>query len=301
MKDAVHGLFGRTWRNLRAELWSNIGTVFAVGLAASIPLVFALAAWNLGRLVDKFVGQLEVVAYISVDASEAQIAAAAADIRRLPAVESVTVVTSEQALQRFAEELPDAVGVARELGENPLPPSLEIVLKPAYRDLPPTAEFTAQIQALTGVVEVDDGRQWIGRLNRLLRYLWMITTLMGLFLTSAAGLLVGHAIRLAIYRRREEIGIYRLVGATNRFIRGPLLLEGAAQGLAGAVVGLAICWALYRYAAYRLHSGDSLQAWLLGSPHLHWFPWTIALAAAAAGALLGLTASFLSTRRFLRI
>jgi cell division transport system permease protein len=301
MKDALLHLLARTWRNVRAEAWANIGALLAVGLAVSIPLVFSLLAWNLSRLVQTFIGQIEVVAYVSVDASEAQVQAAVEKIRQLPPVETVSVVTSQQALARLAEELPEAAGVARELGDNPLPPSLEITLKAAYRELPPSTEFAEQIGRLPGIVEVDDGRQWIVRLSRLIRYLWVITLIMGVFLLAAAGLLVGDTIRLAIYRRRDEIAIYRLVGATNRFIRGPLFLEGVLQGVGGSLVGLLLCLGLYRYLLYRLATVGRIENWLLGGGiEPVWFNAPMIAAAVLTGGAIGFLASFLSTRRFLR-
>jgi len=294
-------VLARSGRNVRADLAANIGTVLAVGLAVSIPLVFGLLALNLGRVVDSFIGEVEVVAYVSVDATVEQIDSAKVAIEAMPEVRSVAVVSSAKALERFAQELPEVADVVRELGENPLPPSLEILLNADYRDLPELAGFTERITRLPGVVEVDDGRQWIDRLSRFIKYMWGLTILMGVFLAAAAGLLVANTIRLAIYRRRDEIGIYRLVGATNAFIRGPLLVEGLGQGVAGSLVALGVCYGLFLFTASRLHAGDGVRDWLLGGMQPVWPGGWVPLAAVAAGGGIGLLAAWLSTRRFLRI
>jgi cell division transport system permease protein len=301
VKDAVANLISRSLRNVRADLGANIGTVLAVGVAVLIPLVFGLLALNLGRMVNSFVGNVEVVAYISIDAQPPQIEQTVGAIRAMPEVGTVTLVTSEMALARFSEELPEVADVVRELGDNPLPPSLEIVLNTGYRDLPSLEDFVGRVARLPGVVEVDDGRQWIERLSRFIKYMWAITIIMGLFLAMAAGLLVANTIRLAIYRRREEIGIYRLVGATNAFIRGPLLAEGILQGVAGSLIALTACYGLYRYAVHRLQTGDLIRDWLLGGLQPVWPTWPITLTVIALGGLIGLVAAHLSSRRFLKV
>ncbi|MDP8225118.1 MAG: permease-like cell division protein FtsX [Candidatus Lernaella stagnicola] len=301
MKSAIEQFVSRSARNIRADLGANITTILAVGLAVSIPLVFSLLAVNLGALVDAFVGEVEVVAYISIDASQGQIDGAVARIGQMPEVKSVTLVTSEMALKRFAEELPEVADVVRELGENPLPPSLEIILHRGFDNRVAMDDFAGRVAQLPGVVEVDDGRRWIDRLSRFIRYTWALALVMGLFLSLAAGLLVANTIRLAIYRRRDEIGIYRLVGATKGFIRGPLLAEGVFQGVVGSLLALGLCYGLYRYILHRVSRGDSIRDWLLGGVNLIWPGWTVVVAVLALGGAIGLVASYLSTRRFLRV
>ncbi|NLH50611.1 MAG: ABC transporter permease [Myxococcales bacterium] len=301
MKQALYSLLGRSWRNVQADIGSHLGTFLAVGLAISIPLVFGLVAFNLSRLVESFIGQVEMVAYVSVDASPDQVRETAETIRRLPPVKTVTVVTKEEALQRFAREMPDVADLVREMGDNPLPPSMEIVLRREARGPAAMAELSATIARLPGIVELDDGRQWVDRLGRFTRYLWLTTVATGLFLALAAGLLVANTIRLAIYRRREEITIYRLVGATNHFIRGPLLVEGLLQGLFGAAVGLGIAYGLFRYVKYRLPAPTEVSTWLLGAVRPVWLDPFVSVGVLAIGGALGFAAAYLSTRRFLRV
>lgn len=301
MRHAVANVLARAWRNIRADFGSNIGTMLAVGLAASIPLIFSLIALNLSILVDSFMGQVEVVAYLSEDAGEQQVTQALAQVRQMPEVESAVIIDSSEALRRFAEELPEMAELVRELADNPLPPSMEIKLHAHYRDLPVMETFAQQVANLPGVVEVDYGRQWAERLGRIIGYLWIGTLIMGLFLASAAGLLVAHTIRLAIYRRREEIGIYRLVGASNSFIRLPLLVEGVVQGILGAAVGLLLSFGVYHLARWRLQSGGTLRDWLLGGIDPVWFApewWAVTL---VIGAIIGFIAAMLSTGRYMRI
>jgi cell division transport system permease protein len=301
LKSLLVNLLARTRRNIRADAGANLGTMLAVGLAVSIPLIFSLLALNMGRLVDSFIGQVEMVVYLNKDASAPQLAGVAAAVRQMPEVESAAPVDAAVALQRFREDVPDMADIAVELGQNPLPATVEIRLHSTYRDMPQMESIAQRIMGLAGVAEVDYGREWAERLGRMIRYIWLGTFIMGLFLTTAAGLLVANTIRLTIYRRREEIGIYRLVGASNSFIRVPLLIEGAAQGLGGSLVGLALSYGVYRYVCSHITAAGALNDWLFGGVNPVWFSPTLLLAAAALGGLIGLIAALLSTGRYMRI
>jgi len=294
-------LLARTWRNIAADAGSNLVTVLAVGLAVSIPLLFALAAQNMGRLVDVFMGQVEVVVYLSEDVTPAQQQQVLASVQSMAEVESARIVDAEEALRRFREELPDMAELVRELADNPLPPSIEIRLHARYRDMPATEALARKLAGLAGVIEIDTGRQWAQKLGRIIRYLWIGTFVIGLFLAAAAGLLVANTIRLAIYRRREEIALYRLVGASNAFIRLPLLIEGIFQGAAGSLVALALCYGAFAFTRWRYFGAGKLEDWLLGGLDPTWFSLPAAVIVLALGGAIGWLAALLSTGRYMRV
>jgi len=294
-------LLARTWRNIAADAGSNLVTVLAVGLAVSIPLLFALAAQNMGRLVDVFMGQVEVVVYLSEDVTPAQQQQVLASVQSMAEVESARIVDAEEALRRFREELPDMAELVRELADNPLPPSIEIRLHAHYRDMPANEALARKLAGRAGVIEIDTGRQWAQKLGRIIRYLWIGTFVIGLFLAAAAGLLVANTIRLAIYRRREEIALYRLVGASNAFIRLPLLIEGIFQGAAGSLVALALCYGAFAFARWRYFGAGKLEDWLLGGLDPTWFSFPVAVIVLALGGAIGWLAALLSTGRYMRV
>ncbi|HPM78506.1 MAG TPA: ABC transporter permease [bacterium] len=301
MRRRLINLLARTWRNIAADAGSNLVTVLAVGLAVSIPLLFALAAQNMGRLVDVFMGQVEVVVYLSEDVTPAQQQQVLASVQSMAEVESARIVDAEEALRRFREELPDMAELVRELADNPLPPSIEIRLHARYRDMPATEALARKLAGLAGVIEIDTGRQWAQKLGRIIRYLWIGTFVIGLFLAAAAGLLVANTIRLAIYRRREEIALYRLVGASNAFIRLPLLIEGIFQGAAGSLVALALCYGAFAFTRWRYFGAGKLEDWLLGGLDPTWFSLPAAVIVLALGGAIGWLAALLSTGRYMRV
>jgi cell division transport system permease protein len=103
-------------------------------------------------------------------------------------------------------------------------------------------------------------------------------------------------IRLTVHARRDEISIMRLVGATGGFIRGPFLVEGMLQGLAGALAALGLLYASHlALADYAARSGNGLAKLLSGQ----FLPAARAIALAAGGLVIGLTGAALSLRRFL--
>src|SRR5207237_10573145 len=153
---------------------------------------------------------------------------------------SVRYVDRTQALQRLRTELGDLGSALDGLPENPLPPSVEVT--PAGSPGPTEVRALAgRMGKLSHVVEVDYGREWLDRIEALGRAMRNFGTGALALVLAAALLVVANTIRLAVYARRDEIEIMKLVGATDAYVRTPFLLEGMLQGLAGAmlaVVGL---------------------------------------------------------------
>ena len=117
-------------------------------------------------------------------------------------------------------------------------------------------------------------------------------------LVGATLVIVSATLQLAIYARREEVEIQKLVGATDRFVQAPFLLEGALQGLAGAVVAIAALVAFRQTLSPQLASLLSFLRLPGAAPDAR--GWTEALELALAGAALGLSGSYLAVHRFLR-
>ena len=149
---------------------------------------------------------------------------------------------------------------------------------------------------LPGVSEVDYGREWLDKLEALARGLRVFGAGALFTVLGAALLVVANTIRLAVYARRDEIEIMKLVGATDGYVRAPFLMEGALQGVLGAGVGVGAV-----LAAQHLLLPHASQAFAaaagVGAPHL--VP-AHAAALLAAGALVGFVGSWIAVARFLK-
>ncbi|MCF8063508.1 MAG: ABC transporter permease, partial [Deltaproteobacteria bacterium] len=176
---------------------------------------------------------------------------------------------------------------------NPLPASFELVFKEAeFRDLAPEA-VKDELESLPGVGEVQYSEQWIERFEGILTVIQAGGFIIGGLLCLAVLFITTNTIKLTIYARRDELEIYKLVGATDRFIKAPFLLEGAIQGFAGGA-GALICL----YGAYRLVSLKPLYA--SGFPILKvvFLPPEIALGLVILSLVLGFTGGLIAVGRF---
>src|SRR5215208_4759455 len=181
-------------------------SLFTVGL-------FGLVAVNLRQALRGLEERVEIVAYILRGTPSETIAIATQDIAAFPEVQDVSYVSEEDALQRARTEL------------------VEVRLKDGFRDAA-TVERVAQ--RLNGFGFIDDvryGREWVQKLDYLRNITGLVGLVIGLAFAAVAVVIIGVTIRLTILQRAREISIMRLVGATNWFIRGPFLLEGALKGL----------------------------------------------------------------------
>jgi cell division transport system permease protein len=276
-----------------------------VHAVAVLTLTIVLFTAGLARGADAFLqgllaslgGEVRVTVYLAdgLPAADAEALAAALGER---VGGRAALVSPAQALERLGRELPEVRGLLVSLEDNPLPASVELSVPPARRTAEALAAFAREARGLPGVADVEWGEEAVGRLSALARLLRVGAALAFAVVLLATVTVVAATLQLSIYARREEIEIQKLVGATDRFVRAPFVLEGLVQGVLGGLLAAALLALLSRAA------GPSLAALLsflmpgeLAPPLL-----TPRLAAelVGAGALLGLFGSLLAVRRFLR-
>ena len=274
----------------RAPLLSGLSvttiafSLFTVGL-------FGLIAINLRQALQGLEERVEIVAFTLRGTPPETITLASQDIAAFPEVQDVEYVTEDAALARARQELVEFRDAYRDLQVNPLPASLEIRLKDGYRNAAAVESVAERLRGFTFVDDVRYGRDWVQRLDRLRNLTGIVGLVVGLAFASVAVVIIGVTIRLTILQRAREINIMRLVGATNNFLRGPFLLEGALKGLLGGLLSLVLC-----YAGYQLFQGSgtaSLSGLVFFGPDL------MALLV-LFGVLIGLGGSLVSVGRHLR-
>ncbi|MDQ6635379.1 MAG: ABC transporter permease [Gemmatimonadota bacterium] len=207
-------------------------SLFAFGL-------FGLVALNIREALDKLEDRVEIRAFIADGIPPEVIADAAADIATFPEVLSATMVTQSQALARAQRELGDF----RDVFEGAtLPASIDVRLKPGFRDPATVKRVVARIQAFAFVDDLRYGEEWIEKLYRLRNIAGIAGIVLGLAFAAVSVIIIGATIRMAVLSRAKEISIMRLVGATDSYIRRPFLLEGFAKGVLGGVLALLLVW-----------------------------------------------------------
>lgn len=253
--------------------------------------LFALVAVNFRGALAGLAERVEVVAFVLRGTPPETVTLAAQDIGAFPEVLAVTYVSQEEALQRAQEELVEFREMYRDLATNPLPASLEVRLKPEYRNASQAQVVAERLRNFPFVDDVRYGQEWVERLDRLRNLAGAIGSVIGAAFAVVAMVIIGVAIRVAVLQRADEIAIMRLVGATNEFIRAPFLLEGALKGLLGGIGAVLLCW--LGFALFQATVGFDLTA-------LVFFSTGQVLLIVLFGTLIGLLGSLLSVGRHLR-
>lgn len=289
--------FSYFFREAVRRLWVSKRTSFVAVAMITISLVtvgaFLLVAENLGRAAAEWQGRSRVVIYLAPEATPQQIAAVDQNLASDRTLAQRRFVTREAALARFKKYFANLSNVVGQLDANPFPPSFEIDVTPA---LAQSRAFIARmntIRALPGVDQVQYDWEWIVRLRRLIQIINLAGLIAGGVLAIAAAFTIANVIRLTMMLYREEIEIMRLVGATERMIRGPFLIEGFLQGLLGGCLSVALLFALFEAGRRTLAPSSSI---LWGFLFTGFLPWQKLAALVAGGMLAGWAGSWMSVR-----
>jgi cell division transport system permease protein len=240
----------RSWR---------VSSLAVLTIAVSLVLggSFLVASRNLAGSVASWRGQLRVVIYLKPGTLAADLERLAAEARGAPWVAAVETVSPAVARQRFRETFPSLAdlveGGDRESAE-PLPASLEVVLRRGQAAPSGMDAWLDGWRRRREVAMVDDDRDWLGQVETAVAVVRVVGLVLGGILLGAAIFTIASIIRLTAYLHHEEIAIMRLVGATEFFIRGPFYVEGLIQGLLGGGMAAAALYAGYRVVQARSHS-----------------------------------------------
>jgi len=274
----------------RAPLLSGL-SVTTIAFSLFVVGLFGLVALNLRAALRTVEERVEVVAFLLRGTPPETIAAAAEDIADFPEVQRVDYVSAEDALARARANLVEFRDVYRDLQVNPLPASLEIRLREGFRDAEHVRQVAERMRGYEFVEDVRYGREWVERLDRLRNIAGLVVATIGLAFAAVAVVIIGTTIRMTVLQRAREIAIMRLVGASDWFVRGPFLLEGALKGLLGG--GLAVLLCYFGFLLFQGNETGSFTGLVFFQP-LH------IVLILLFGTLLGLGASLVSVGRHLR-
>ncbi len=291
----MHRILHTIRRSMDAMVRAPYVTAVAVGtiyVAILITGAFAATLGAGGRLLAGWAGEVPVSVYLApgadLEAARAAAVAIAPDAR-------VEAIPPAEAMRRLRASLGEQGRVLDGLSDDTLPASVDVSVPGLSYER--ARALAARLRAVPGAVEVDDGAVWLARIEALVERGRQVGFLLLALLGAATAILVSNTLKLAVYARRDEIEIMKLVGATNLYVGAPILLEGAIQGLLGAglaaaTLGVSNLLLLPRVRealplAARLAPADIIPGRLLGALLL-------------GGAVLGLVASAISLQRFLR-
>lgn len=289
----VRTALGSMWRSP----FVHVIAVASLSLALVGYGVARIANTQLEALIHSLGSDVEFTAYLADGAPAEQVEELRTALEQRTRGIAV-VVTPEQALARLAQQLGDDGRALTELNENPLPSSLELKLPAEGRDPQALKALAIQTRSIPFVTGVDYGEEALERLSMIATALRLVTLVVFALVFLTAVIIVSATLQLAIFSRREEIEIQKLVGGTDRFVRMPFLIEGVLQGLLAGASGLLLVYGLMHFLE---SDSGSAVAFLRLNGHFA-VDWVrLGLEQGALGLGLGLLGSFVAVRRFLRV
>jgi cell division transport system permease protein len=281
----------RALRGAKNDLKLHTLGIFSVAVAFVCLGATLLAVVNVDQVRQRWASLGRASVYLTHDASPEQVSAIERALKASDGVTSVRHVSPEDARRETAQVGRDPVIDA--LPADAFPETLEVSVR---KDLRPERlqELTAQLRALPAVEGVETYGGWSERIESLLAGGVTAAGLLSLVVLAAVISVVSSTIRLSLQRRKLEVEVMKLVGATEGYVRQPFVIEGAAQGALGAGFAIALLGVLYLVVAS--HLDTRLLAMLGMAPAF--LPWSLVLVMITLGGLLGAIAAFMSLRRF---
>jgi cell division transport system permease protein len=276
--------------NLRRN---KLMTVAAV-LTAGVSLLLLGGVLTLGDFVSSITREIESKVEVSVFLADTITDSQQQDVKRtlegLDVVRRVSYVSKDEAFKEFKELYRDQPALWENIDADVLPASFRVELaEPERVDV-----VRSKLDRNPAVEEIADQRETVQRLVRFTDLLRTFSVVMIIVLLGAAVLLISNTTQLAIYARRREIEIQKLVGATNWFVRLPFMLEGITAGVAGAVI------ALFLLAVGKSIARSQFPVWI-PTTALHGIAFGQTIWLVMLGVIVGALGSALAVRRFLEV
>jgi cell division transport system permease protein len=284
-----------TGANLRRNLLMTLSAIvtMAVSLSALGGVLIMRQAINKASI--QWRGGVEMAIFLQPTVSANEAAAIGHELSSTPGVKKFHFVDKPQAYQEFKEIFGNNNDIVGVLGVNDMPPSFRVVPTRAQE----ISQLGKQFQGQPGVLQVSYAQQEIDSLLHQFKQLRFIGLFLAIGVMIGAVALIVNTIQLAIFARRREVAVMKLVGATNWFIRVPFMLEGLIHGIVGAIIAFAVTYGVRDTIASFVGNET-----VLGSRQLYVTSHEAILTGIlllVIGAVVGVFGSAFAVRRFLAV
>ena len=295
-------MFRKIGRSFKEAFWGithHVAMVISTANAVTITLVLvsvlSLLIANISQITYDVEDDIQLYVKIENEVLDEDIQSIQNKIRRIAGVEEIEYSDADNELDRFIAAYGEA-GKIYEIYRQDNPLSRVFIIKVANGYS--LAELSTQISTVEGIQSVDFGGATVEDFVKLLNGIREVGTIFVIALALLAIFLIYNTIKITINSRKEEIGIMRLVGATNSYIRSPLVLEGMFIGVLGSIIPILLTIFGYNYI-YTSLNGQLVSGIL---KLIDVFPFTlwVSLLVLVAGVTVGVIGSYISATIYLR-
>jgi cell division transport system permease protein len=286
--NSIEYVIQEAFAGIRRNGVMAFASITTVALSLTVLGAFVLAAMGARNFAAVQLREFEIAVFMNKGITEADTAKIADDVRKIAGVKSVSIRSREEEWRRFKLETPEFESAGT--SASVLPNAMDVrVGEPSQ-----TVWISSKIRAMKSVHEVNFADEDFDRVMSVIRVIRGTGTLGAIVLLIVTAMIISNAIRLTLYARRAEIRTMQLVGATNEFIRIPLVIEGILFG----AIGAAAAWALLRLMSTYISKASltipSLRDLSAGIGDIQ-----LLFGLMIVGAVIGAVGSWMSIRRFL--
>ncbi len=294
----------RLWYFLR-EAFISLRTHQASTIIGIITTAFTLTSFgtflllyhNVHILIGRVQTNIQIIVYPKDSIEPPQLQALKKTIQDDPAIDSLTLISKDDALKDFKQLFPEETYLLEGLGTSPFPASLVLNLAETIPSTDIVSNLVNRLQQNPNVERVRYNRDWIERLSLVITYLEIGALIVGGVLALASVTIIANTVQLAFYTRQEEIEILRLIGGTNLFISIPYLIEGAMIGGLGGGIALGVLRGGFEFFKHKTHTLSVIGGF---SSVFEFFPLPLSLLLITGGILLGCIGTLTSMYGWMR-
>ena len=286
LREGIRGIFLHGFMSF-AAIWVTVACLIIMG-------TFGLVLYNLNEMIVELEQENEMLVYIDETYSEAEAKSVGSQINQIANVHNAQFVSREQAVVNFVDEMEDEDLFA---GLDPSTFRDRFVI--TLEDNSKMRETEAAIRSIEGVADVSVHYEIQEGFQTVQRILNIASIIIIAVLLVVSMLIISNTVKLAMYDRKEEIAIMKMVGATNGFIRWPFVVEGFILGILASAIAFFLEWGLYNLLQTQISMVDSLDL-ITVVPFVEVIE-IVAIGYAVVGFLVGVLGSLLSIRKFLKV
>ncbi|HJC14015.1 MAG TPA: permease-like cell division protein FtsX [Candidatus Agathobaculum intestinigallinarum] len=291
--------FGYYWkegfRNIFKHGFMSIAAVLIMVACLLLTGTVTLIAYNIDLSITELQQSNEIVVWIDENLTTREARALGSEFDQIDNIATIEFIDRDEALEDYRQELGDDAYILEDFGSdnNPLRNSFVFTMKD-----PSLAEDTiAQIEAVEGANDVRADEAVISRLMQIQNVFNIVALAMVVGLAVISIFIISNTVKLAMFARREEISIQKIVGATNWFIRWPFVIEGMVLGLLAGGLAFLAQWGLYT-ELHGIVSGVIPYFQIVPFESVRWLVLGVYC---GAGVLFGIGGSVTSIRKFMNV